>query len=89
MNKILKKGQLVRMIDEGPETIGLSKGDFYEVKAGKNEGKSILYVESQNEAHVLSVDNELTDLADYFAIHNCPVILPKGNVTLARPTGSN
>lgn len=78
-NKILKSGDLVRykIQSNDLDDLGFVLGQIYEVYL---EGDSLL-VKSElgyRGREVIAVKGELTDLADHFAKHSCPVVLPRG-----------
>ncbi len=79
MNTFLKQGDLVKYHNETPElnSLGFVLGRVYEVK---KDGLG-LYVRSSQDLKgigLVKLDNELTDYADHFSKHNCPVVLPRG-----------
>ena len=76
---ILKHGDLVKCIVLTPELdrLGFVLGQFYMVS---KDGLG-LYVRSMQGLEgigLVKLDGELTDHADHFAKHSCPVVLPKG-----------
>lgn len=74
---ILKSGDLVRYHrqDDHITRCGLKLGQIYEVKAIDER----LVIES-GLGHINLVDSQgLTDYADHFTLHRCPVVLPRGS----------
>lgn len=79
-NKILKEGDLVRykVQSNDLDDLGFILGQIYEVKETRL-GLSISSQElPQLNLNLTNLKGELTDYADYFAKHSCPVVLPRG-----------
>lgn len=79
-NKILKSGDLVRykIQSNDLDDLGFILGQIYEVKETRL-GLSISSQElPQLSLNLTDQNGELTDAADYFAKHSCPVVLPRG-----------
>lgn len=75
---IIAAGDLVRyhIRDADLDALGFIVGAYYEVKSGDG----ILYV-NHNETDVyLEFNGDLTDRADSFTKHRCPVTLPLGQI---------
>lgn len=89
-NSTLKSGMLVKVLQPSldMERLGFKTGQLYEVKSGRYDQKDTLYIQRQIKENAdialgLVIGGELTELADYFAVHNCPIVLPLGNRTVS------
>jgi hypothetical protein len=76
-NKTLKAGDLVKyhVQDETLTELGFKLGQIYMVKTTL---KGALAADNGDAYAVLVMDGALTDHADHFAKHRCPVVLPRG-----------
>lgn len=77
--RILKAGDLVKYRFETTElnSLGFELGQVYEV----SKDALGLYVRAKKDLKgigIVRIDGELTDAADFFAKHSCPVVLPRG-----------
>ena len=84
-NKILKPGEYVKYYKENNSLalLNIELGRVYEIEGGKEKAltKERRVVIPGTDFRILLVDasGELTEYSDYFAKHQCPVLLPKGN----------
>ena len=79
MNKILKVGDLVKYHNETPElnAMGFILGRLYQIE--RLMGTGLLVIKSVPNRALTIVDGEtLTDAADHFSKHQCPIVLPRG-----------
>ena len=76
---ILNQGDLVRyhIRNETLDSIGFVLGQFYEV-AGQDSHLNVKTGVNDNFIYLVDGVNQLTEYADYFAKHRCPIVLPLG-----------
>lgn len=77
---ILKQGDLVRYHIENNDLtdLGFVIGRYYEV-LWSADSKLVIQSETNHIAHLV-YEGELTDHADHFTLHRCPVTLPLGQL---------
>ena len=80
---MLKAGMLFKMISENTNlaVAGFTLGGFYQSVDSAFGGGAIDLISPKGfRIKLVDRNGELTDNADYFAEHKCPVILPRGQV---------
>ncbi len=79
-NRVLKSGDLVKYIksDWDLDLYGFELGRIYEVKALDQNENDLLVFNGEYIITLVDSNGILTDHADSFAKHACPVILPRG-----------
>jgi len=80
-NQVIKAGDLVKYHSQNDEldSYGIKLGQFFEVTA--ENGTLWVRVLKNNRGSVdvpLVKDGVLTEFSDCFALHRCPVVLPRG-----------